>query len=216
VNLNEKRVLVTGVFAGLKPGARLVCLSSNGHRFFNVDLDDPNFAHTLYEEWLAYGRSKTANVLFAVEFDRRHKAMGVRATAVHPGAIHTELGRHLTPEVTQRVMDAISATSRVSGEPAFEYKTVPQGSATSVWAGAVARADVWAAAIARTATWRRSSKTRACGGGSADTRSTRKGRERYGSLGTFTNPDGTILSLGLLLEFSARQKGRTPSRSKNP
>src|SRR6202045_5339677 len=87
-------VLVNRIASLLRPGSRLVNLSSAGHRFADVDLDDPNFERTPYSEFIAYGRSKTANVLFAVEFDRRHKENGVRATAVHPGAIHTELARH--------------------------------------------------------------------------------------------------------------------------
>jgi NAD(P)-dependent dehydrogenase (short-subunit alcohol dehydrogenase family) len=76
--------------------SRVVCLTSAGHRFADVDLDDPAFEHTPYNPWVAYGRSKTANVLFAVELDRRLRADGVRACAVHPGGIMTELGRHLT------------------------------------------------------------------------------------------------------------------------
>src|ERR1700731_5141153 len=87
-------VLVNRIASLLRPGSRLVNLSSAGHRYADVDLDDPNFERTPYSEFIAYGRSKTANVLFAVEFDRRHKENGVRATAVHPGAIHTELARH--------------------------------------------------------------------------------------------------------------------------
>src|ERR1700689_322425 len=79
-------VLVNRVVSLLKRGSRLVNLSSAGHRFSDVNLDDPNFEHTGYTEFGAYGRSKTANVLFAVEFDRRHRANGVRAAAVHPGA----------------------------------------------------------------------------------------------------------------------------------
>jgi NAD(P)-dependent dehydrogenase (short-subunit alcohol dehydrogenase family) len=79
----------------MRPGARLVSLSSSGHRFSDVDLDDPNFERTSYEPFMSYGRSKTANILFAAEFDRRHRSRGVRAAAVHPGAIQTELGRHL-------------------------------------------------------------------------------------------------------------------------
>src|ERR1700691_3646765 len=79
-------VLVNRIASLLKAGSRLVNLSSAGHRYADVDLDDPNFEHSPYEEFIAYGRSKTANVLFSVEFDRRHKARGVRATAVHPGA----------------------------------------------------------------------------------------------------------------------------------
>ena len=92
-------VLINRLVPLLKPGARVVCLSSSGHRFGDVDLSDLNFKRTPYVEFVAYGRSKTANILFAVEFDRRHRGRGVRATAVHPGAIKTELGRHVTPEV---------------------------------------------------------------------------------------------------------------------
>ena len=125
----------------LKDGGRVVELSSAGHRFSDVDLDDPNFEHTEYTPFVAYGRSKTANVLFAVEFDRRHKARGVRATAVHPGGIMTELGRHMTPELIQEMTDSINAAQEASGAPAFEWKTIPQGAATSVWAGAVADAE---------------------------------------------------------------------------
>src|ERR1700689_2783167 len=83
-------VFVNRIAPLLKSGARLVNLSSAGHRFSDVDLEDPNFERTPYAEFVAYGRSKTANVLFAVEFDRRHKASGVRATAGGPGGIRTE------------------------------------------------------------------------------------------------------------------------------
>src|SRR4029077_17358935 len=86
-------VFVNRIVSLLKPGSRLVNLSSAGHRFSDVDLDDPNFEHTPYTEFGAYVRSKTANILFAVEFDRRRRGNGVRATAVHPGGIQTELGR---------------------------------------------------------------------------------------------------------------------------
>ncbi|HVY85000.1 MAG TPA: SDR family NAD(P)-dependent oxidoreductase, partial [Caulobacterales bacterium] len=84
-------VFVNRIAPLFKPGSRLVNLSSGGHRYSDIDLDDPNFERTEYTPYAAYGRSKTANILFAVEFDRRHKARGVRATAVHPGAIETEL-----------------------------------------------------------------------------------------------------------------------------
>src|SRR5579872_7256475 len=66
-------VLVNRIASLIRPGGRLINLSSSGHRFSNVDLDDPNFARTSYEPFIAYGRSKTANILFAVEFDRRHR-----------------------------------------------------------------------------------------------------------------------------------------------
>jgi len=133
-------VFVNRIAALLKPGSRLVNLSSSGHRFSDVDLVDPNFETTPYAEFVAYGRSKTANVLFAVEFDRRHKADGIRATAVHPGGIQTELGRHMNPEVIQKLI-ADMAASQPPGAPAFTWKTIPQGAATSVWAGVVAASD---------------------------------------------------------------------------
>ena len=122
-------------------GSRLVILSSAGHRFSDVDLDDPNFEHTPYAEFVAYGRSKTANALFAVEFDRRHKSRGIRAGAVHPGGIQTELGRYMTPELTQQMIKNINAANNAAKLPAFQWKSIPQGAATSVWCGFVAKAD---------------------------------------------------------------------------
>ncbi len=134
-------VLVNRIVSLLKRGSRLVNLSSAGHRFSDVDLDDPNFEHTPYTEFGAYGRSKTANILFAVEFDRRHKAEGIRATAVHPGGIQTELGRHMTPELTQQMIKSIEEGNKAASLPAFKWKTIPQGAATTVWSGFVAPAD---------------------------------------------------------------------------
>ena len=134
-------VLVNRIAGLLKSGSRLVNLSSAGHRFADVDLEDPDFEHTPYNEFGAYGRSKTSNILFAVEFDRRHKSEGVRATAVHPGVIQTELGRYMTPEVIGAMTKNIAA-SQPAGGPAFSWKTIPQGAATSVWAGFKAPADL--------------------------------------------------------------------------
>jgi NAD(P)-dependent dehydrogenase (short-subunit alcohol dehydrogenase family) len=133
-------VLVNRIASLLSSNGRLVNLSSAGHRYSDVDLDDPNFEHTRYEEWIAYGRSKTANVLFAVEFDRRHKARGVRAAAVHPGAIETELGRYMSAETRDALIANINA-SLPKGAPPFAWKSIPQGAATSVWAGCVADAQ---------------------------------------------------------------------------
>ena len=133
-------VLVNRIASLLKSGSRLVNLSSAGHRFADVDLDDPNFERTPYTEFGAYGRSKTANVLFAVEFDRRHRKNGIRATAVHPGGIQTELGRYMTPEVRDRLIASINA-SQPPGAAPFKWKTIPQGAATSVWAGVVGAAE---------------------------------------------------------------------------
>ena len=134
-------VLVNRIVSLMKAGSRLVNLSSAGHRYSDVDLDDPNFGRTPYDPWVAYGRSKTANILFAVEFDRRHKGNGIRATAVHPGGIHTELSRHIGEEGIKQLMERINAATRAAGEPDFKFKTVPQGAATTVWAGVVAAAD---------------------------------------------------------------------------
>jgi NAD(P)-dependent dehydrogenase (short-subunit alcohol dehydrogenase family) len=134
-------VLINRIAGLIRDGGRVVNLASSGHRFADVDLDDPNFEHTPYTEFAAYGRSKTANILFAVEFDRRHKARGVRATAVHPGGIQTELGRHMTPQVIQQLMDSINAGQQAANAPAFQFKSIPQGAATTVWSGVVASAD---------------------------------------------------------------------------
>ncbi len=124
-------------------GGRLVNLSSAGHRFSDVDLKDPGFAHTEYAPFVAYGRSKTANILFAVEFDRRHKAQGVRATAVHPGGIQTELGRYMTDEMRAAMMKSVEEANKAAGKTMaeFSWKSIPQGAATSIWAGFVAPAD---------------------------------------------------------------------------
>src|SRR5271169_4976799 len=108
-------VLVNRIASLFKPGSRLVNLSSAGHRFADVDLEDPNFEHSPYDEFIAYGRSKTANVLFAVEFDRRHKARGVRATAVHPGGIQTELGRYMTPQLREQMIKSIDEGNKAAG-----------------------------------------------------------------------------------------------------
>ena len=133
-------VLINRIASLLKSGSRLVNLSSAGHRFADVDLEDPNFERTPYAEFVAYGRSKTANILFAVEFDRRHRAEGVRATAVHPGGIQTELGRYMTDEVRDALIKNINE-SQPAGAGQFAWKTIPQGAATSVWAGIKASAD---------------------------------------------------------------------------
>src|SRR5271168_827301 len=101
-------VLVNRMASLIRAGGRLINLSSAGHRFSNVDLDDPNFERTSYDPFVAYGRSKTANILFAVAFDRRHHERGIRAAAVHPGVIQTELGRYADPGHIQNMIDQIS------------------------------------------------------------------------------------------------------------
>ncbi|PYE26143.1 SDR family NAD(P)-dependent oxidoreductase [Paraburkholderia silvatlantica] len=134
-------VLVNRLASLLQEGGRVVMLASSGHRFANVDLDDPGFERTPYEPFVAYGRSKTANILFAVAFDQRHRRRGVRAAAVHPGGIQTELGRHMGDEQLASMVAAINKQLASEGKPPFRFKTVPQGAATSVWTAAVASAE---------------------------------------------------------------------------
>lgn len=134
-------VLINRIAALIKPGGRVVCLSSFGHHFSDVNLDDPNYDNTPYVEFEAYGRSKTANILFAVEFDRRHREQGIRATAVHPGGISTELSRHVTAEVHGQLMAIMGAKALADNSELRREKTVRQGAATTVWSGFVAPAD---------------------------------------------------------------------------
>lgn len=134
-------VFVNRIAPLLREGGRLVNLSSSGHRFSNVDLEDTNFEHTPYSPFISYGRSKTANILFAVGFDQRHRGRGVRATAVHPGGIQTELARHMEPGQIEQMIEQINQQAAAEGKEPFEFKTVPQGAATSVWAGVTASAE---------------------------------------------------------------------------
>ena len=134
-------VFVNRIASLIRTGGRLVNLSSSGHRYSNVDLKDPDFERTPYEPFVAYGRSKTANILFAVAFDGRHRKRGVRAAAVHPGGIHTELARHIDPSRIQAILDQLNQQLAAEGKGPFQWKTIPQGAATSVWTGVVAPAD---------------------------------------------------------------------------
>jgi NAD(P)-dependent dehydrogenase (short-subunit alcohol dehydrogenase family) len=134
-------VLVNRIAHLMRPGSRLINLSSSGHRYSNVDLDDPNFERTPYEPFVAYGRSKTANILFAVAFDQRHRKRGVRAAAVHPGGIRTELARHLDPGQIQSIIENLNKQLAAEGKASFQWKTMEQGAATSVWAGVFASAE---------------------------------------------------------------------------
>jgi NAD(P)-dependent dehydrogenase (short-subunit alcohol dehydrogenase family) len=134
-------VFVNRIAPLIRAGGRLINLSSAGHRYSNVDLQDPNFERTPYEPFVAYGRSKTANILFAVAFDKRHRGRGVRAAAVHPGGIKTELGRYADPGRIERVVAQINEQLAAQGKGPFQWKTIPQGAATSAWAGVVASAD---------------------------------------------------------------------------
>ncbi|HVI07122.1 MAG TPA: SDR family NAD(P)-dependent oxidoreductase [Candidatus Binatia bacterium] len=120
---------------------RLINVSSAGHRYADVDLADPNFERTPYDPFAAYGRSKTANILFAVAFDRRYRKHGIRAAAVHPGGIQTELGRYMGHDQLEQLLARINTQRAAEGQGPFQWKTIYQGAATSVWAGIVAPAS---------------------------------------------------------------------------
>jgi NAD(P)-dependent dehydrogenase (short-subunit alcohol dehydrogenase family) len=134
-------VLMNRIASLIAPGGRLVNVSSSGHRYSDVDLADPNFDRTPYDPMIAYGRSKTANILFAVEFDRRHRTRGVRATALHPGGIMTELSRHMQPGELEATVERINAQLAIEERPPFKFKMIAEGAATSVWAAFVAAAE---------------------------------------------------------------------------
>jgi NAD(P)-dependent dehydrogenase (short-subunit alcohol dehydrogenase family) len=133
-------VLVNRLAHLVPDGGRVISLSSVAHQFSDIDLDDMNFERTTYDPVTAYGASKTAIILAAVEFDRRHRARGVRAAAVHPGGILTELARYMTPDLIGRMIGMMTADSGTAPEE-VQFKTVPQGAATTVWAAVTAPAD---------------------------------------------------------------------------
>jgi NAD(P)-dependent dehydrogenase (short-subunit alcohol dehydrogenase family) len=133
-------VLVNRIASLMQAGSRLVVLSSSAHRSADVDLEDPSFERQAYDARVAYARSKTANALFAVEFDRRHRNRGVRACAVHPGTVQTELGRHIDMSTVAMWMERINAQLVASGKTPLRPKVVEQGAATMLWAGLVADA----------------------------------------------------------------------------
>ena len=112
--------------------ARIVNLTSGGHMISDVHWDDPNFERHDYDKWAAYGQSKTANVLFTIELERRLGPRGVHAYAVHPGMIATDLGRHLTPADMAALGEMAKSAPGGGGLPPF--KSIPAGAATTVWA----------------------------------------------------------------------------------
>lgn len=133
--------LVTRIAPLLADRGRVVVLSSQAHRVADVDLDDPDFAHQPYDPWVAYGRSKTANALFAAAFDARYRDRGIRAASVMPGNSLTDLPRHLAPEDLQGLFETVGKARADAGLPPPELKSVAQAAATSVWASVVADAD---------------------------------------------------------------------------
>jgi NAD(P)-dependent dehydrogenase (short-subunit alcohol dehydrogenase family) len=111
-------------------GARVVSVSSRGHRRSAVDFADPHFNVRPYDRWLAYGQSKSANVLFAVALDKRGEPHGIRAFSLHPGGIITDLIRHMSDAELQS-MGVRDENGQPKENP--EFKSIPQGAATQVW-----------------------------------------------------------------------------------
>ncbi|MCW2624622.1 SDR family NAD(P)-dependent oxidoreductase [Mycobacterium sp.] len=115
--------------------ARVINLSSDGHKIFDIDLDDPNWEHRPYDKFKAYGAAKTANVLFTVALDARYRDSGVRSFAVHPGTVATALSRYMSKGDMKAMMGLGSADRDPSAAPPrLEVIPVEQGAATSVWA----------------------------------------------------------------------------------
>jgi NAD(P)-dependent dehydrogenase (short-subunit alcohol dehydrogenase family) len=127
-------------------GARVVSVSSRGHRISGVHFEDPNFERRPYDKWKAYGQSKTANALFAVGLDARGAAHGVRAFSVHPGSIVTDLARDLTDDdlrafgITRDVPQGHIPAGRSASEGG-DFKSIEQGAATAVWCATSSQLD---------------------------------------------------------------------------
>lgn len=118
--------------------ARIVTLSSGGHAMGDVDFDDPHWERREYDKFEAYGASKTANILHTVEADRRLHGMGIRAYAVHPGAVVTSLARHMSRSDFSRLRRYAVDSATAGGEPGgryhLDFATPEHGAATQVWA----------------------------------------------------------------------------------
>jgi NAD(P)-dependent dehydrogenase (short-subunit alcohol dehydrogenase family) len=106
----------------------------------DIRWDDPSFEHSDFSKMDAYGQSKTANILHAVELDRRAGARGVHAYSVHPGMVATELGRYFTREDFEELKGrARSSSSGGGGLP--KAVGVDVGASTSVWAATASELD---------------------------------------------------------------------------
>ena len=130
--------LINRIAPLLADEGRLVVLSSQAHRVADIDLEDPNFERQAYDPFVAYGRSKTANSLYAVEFDRRHRDRGIRAAAVMPGNSLTDLPRHFSQEELQGLFETVGNARKQAGLPPPQLKEISQAAATSVWAAVLA------------------------------------------------------------------------------
>jgi NAD(P)-dependent dehydrogenase (short-subunit alcohol dehydrogenase family) len=130
--------LVAALWPALRQarGARVVSVSSWGHRYSPVVFEDPNFERREYDRWAGYGQSKTANILFALALDARGEAHGIRAFSLHPGSIvGTDLKRYLSEEEL-RAAGVIDEMGQAILDPSKFLKTAEQGAATSVWCAA--------------------------------------------------------------------------------
>ncbi len=117
--------------------SRIVILSSGGHVMGDVDFDDPNWERREYDKFVAYGASKTANILHAVEADRRLRGSGIRAYAVHPGTVATSLARYMSRADFAELRKMVAARAAARGEASdggLDLATPEQGAATQVWA----------------------------------------------------------------------------------
>ncbi len=117
--------------------ARIVILSSGGHIMGDVDLDDPNWEHREYDKFVAYGASKTANILHAKEADGRLSEYGIRAYAVHPGTVATSLARYMSRSDFSQLRKFAVASGSARGENTdgyLDFTTPEYGAATQVWA----------------------------------------------------------------------------------
>ena len=117
-------------------GSRVVNLSSDGHLMSDVDLNDPNWQHREYDKFLAYGASKTANVLHAVELDRRYRDRGIHSYAVHPGIVATALARHMSRDdfTSLQSVATTGGHRRENVDVRRDFVGPERGAATQVWA----------------------------------------------------------------------------------
>lgn len=122
--------LTNQIWSTLKPGARIVCVSSAGHHNSCIRWDDIHFHHSPYDKWIAYGQSKTANALFALQLDEYGKEFDIRAFSLHPGKIRTPLQRYLS----MKEMHDAGWTDMEGNVIDPTFKTLEQGPATQLWA----------------------------------------------------------------------------------
>ncbi len=126
--------LTQGLRPALADGGRVVNLSSRGHTSAGIDWDDPNFERREYDKFLAYGQSKTANILFTIGLQERLADRSIDCFAVHPGVIRTNLSRHMDEDDFTELMRRAKASSMTGSDEGFAYKSVAAGAATSVYA----------------------------------------------------------------------------------